>query len=87
MPNFGRIISLAYMRILERPPDPGGLDNYNRLMNDGLTEAMMRESLLRSAEYASRNPDLAGVSAVRSAAASNPGRPKKVSRRKAGARR
>jgi len=88
MPNFGRIISLAYMRILERPPDPGGLDSYNRLMNDGLTEAMMRESLLRSAEYASKNPDLAGASAVRATAASNPGRPKKVSaRRKAGARR
>jgi hypothetical protein len=59
MPNYGRIISLAYLRILERAPDPGGLEDYNRLMNQGLTEAMMREALLRSAEYASRNPDLA----------------------------
>src|SRR5262249_40034049 len=88
MPNFSRIISLAYMRILERPPDPGGLDNYNRLMNDGLTEAMMRESLLRSAEYAAKNPDRAGAAATRTALAPNPGRAKKASaRRKAAARR
>ena len=58
MPNYSRIIGLAYMRILERAPDPGGLENFNRLMNDGLTEAMMREALLRSPEYASKNPDL-----------------------------
>jgi hypothetical protein len=57
MPNFGRIVSLAYLRILERPPDPGGLENFNRLMNQGLTEAMMREALLRSPEYAANNPD------------------------------
>jgi hypothetical protein len=61
MPNFGRIISLAYMRILERAPDPGGLESYNRLMNEGLSEAMMRESLLRSPEYAAKNPDLVGA--------------------------
>jgi hypothetical protein len=58
MPNFGRIVSLAYLRILERPPDPGGLDNFNRLMNQGLSEALMREALLRSPEYAAKNPDL-----------------------------
>jgi hypothetical protein len=56
MPDFSRIISMAYVRILERPPDPGGLENYNRLMNEGLSEAMMREALLRSAEYAQKNP-------------------------------
>jgi hypothetical protein len=71
MPNFGRIISLAYVRILERAPDPGGLESYNRLMNDGLSEAMMRESLLRSPEYAAKNPDLAGA---RSASAPAVGR-------------
>jgi hypothetical protein len=87
MPNFGRIISLAYMRILERPPDPGGLDSYNRLMNDGLTEAMMRESLLRSPEYAAKNPGLAGASGARIAAASPVARKKASARRKAGARR
>jgi hypothetical protein len=87
MPNFGRIISLAYMRILERPPDPGGLDSYNRLMNDGLTEAMMRESLLRSPEYAAKNPDRAGASGAQIAAASPVAKKKASARRKAGARR
>ncbi len=56
MPDFSKIITLAYLRILGRLPDPGGLENYNRLMNSSLTEAMMRESLLRSAEYAQKNP-------------------------------
>lgn len=57
MPDFTRIINLAYERILGRPADPGGLSNYNDLMNGGLTEASMRESLLRSAEYAETHPD------------------------------
>ncbi len=57
MPNFTNVISLAYLRILGRPPDPGGLDNFNRAMNSGMTEAMMREALLRSPEYAQNNPD------------------------------
>lgn len=61
MPNFSNVISLAYLRILGRAPDPGGLDNFNRAMNAGLTEAMMREALLRSPEYAQNNPGLAGV--------------------------
>jgi hypothetical protein len=56
MPDFSRIISLAYMRILQRLPDPGGLASYNQLMNSGLSEALMRESLLRSPEYAQGNP-------------------------------
>lgn len=78
MPNFGRIISLAYLRILERPPDPGGLDNFNRLMNQGLTESLMREALLRSPEYAAKNPNLARP-AIRSAAE---GRRKALPRKK-----
>lgn len=63
MPNFANIIGLAYLRILSRAPDPGGLENFNRLMNSGLTEAMMREALLRSPEYAAQNPDLARTAA------------------------
>lgn len=59
MPDFGRIINLAYTRILGRPADPGGQETYDRLMNQGMTEAMMRESLLRSSEYATKNPDVA----------------------------
>ncbi len=57
MPDFSRVINLAYGRILGRPADPSGLDNYNRLMNAGLSEAEMRESLLRSPEYANKNPN------------------------------
>jgi hypothetical protein len=56
MPNFGPIITLAYQRILGRNPDPGGLASWNRAMNDGLTEAGMREGLLRSPEYAQNHP-------------------------------
>ena len=59
MPDFSPVITLAYMRILGRRPDPGGLASWNRSMNDGLSEAGMREGLLRSAEYAQAHPDLA----------------------------
>jgi hypothetical protein len=57
VPDFSRVIDLAYHRILGRPADPSGLENYNRLMNAGLTEAEMREALLRSGEYAGKNPE------------------------------
>jgi hypothetical protein len=83
MANFSRVITLAYLRILERPPDPGGLENYNRLMNQGLTEAMMREALLRSPEYAAKNPDVARAG-TRAASRSRKGagRPKKAGRKR-----
>jgi hypothetical protein len=77
MPDFTRIIHLAYQRILGRSADLGGLENYNGLMNRGLSEAAMRESLLRSAEYAEKNPD-PGVGARTSA----PGR--KTRKKKSG---
>ncbi len=64
MPDFSRIINLAYQRILGRPADPSGLDNYNRLMNSGLPEADMREALLRSGEYADKNPDRLAASST-----------------------
>lgn len=57
MPDFSRIINQAYMRILGRPADPGGLENYNRLLNAGMSESQMRESLIRSGEYATKNPE------------------------------
>jgi hypothetical protein len=75
VPDFTRVINQAYVRILGRPVDPGGLESYNQAMNQGLTEAQMRESLLRSLEYAEKNPDLA----ARAAASS---RPKKSSKSK-----
>ena len=57
MADFAPIIRVAYQEILGRDPEPQGLANYNRLMNQGLGEATLRESLLRSQEYAARNPD------------------------------
>jgi hypothetical protein len=55
MPNFGPIIQIAYEEILERAADPGGLSFYNAQMNAGMSEADMREALLRSEEYARNN--------------------------------
>jgi len=57
MPDFTPIIQEAYQEILERLADPGGLASYNQRMNQGLSEAMLRETLLRSPEYAARNPE------------------------------
>jgi len=63
VPDFSRVINLAYLRILGRLADPSGLDNYNRLMNAGLSEAEMREALLRSGEYADKNPNRSAIAA------------------------
>lgn len=57
MPNFTPIIRDAYEEILVRQADTGGLAHYDRLMNQGMSEAEMREELLRSPEYAAKNPD------------------------------
>ena len=76
MPDFSRIINMAYMRILGRPADPGGLEGYDRSMNQGMTEAMMRESLLRSPEYAMNNPDQAVQAAAASKRRSPPAKKK-----------
>ena len=82
MPDFSRIITMAYMRILGRPPDPGGLENYDRLMNQGMSEAMMRESLLRSAEYADKNPDKALATATAASASRRKAPRKKTAKKK-----
>jgi hypothetical protein len=57
VPDFSPIITSAYEEILGRSADPGGLAHYNALMNQGLSEARLREELLRSAEYADQNPE------------------------------
>ena len=76
MPDFSRIIRMAYLRILDREPDPSGLASYNGQMNGGMSEAAMRESLLRSAEYATKNPaPLAGAAARGRGARTASGRP------------
>ncbi len=54
--DFTLIIQLAYREILQREPDPGGLAYYNQQMMGGMTEAAMRETLLRSAEFAKKHP-------------------------------
>ena len=41
MPDFSPIINDAYREILERSGDPQGIRNYNRLMNQGMSEAEM----------------------------------------------
>ncbi|PYQ14242.1 MAG: hypothetical protein DMF80_13095 [Acidobacteria bacterium] len=56
MPDFARVIRDAYREILERDADAEGLAGYNGQMNAGMSEATMREALLRSPEFASRNP-------------------------------
>ena len=67
MPDFSPIIAQAYERILGRAPDPGGLSAWNRSMNEGLSEAGMREAFLRSAEYAQKHPDRTSARARRAA--------------------
>jgi len=56
MPDFRHVVRDAYLDILRRPPDPGGLEHYNRVLNEGLTLDQVREGLLRSPEYAERFP-------------------------------
>lgn len=53
--RFDPLIELAYGEVLGRQADPGGLAGYNLAMRAGLTEAQMREALIRSAEFAKRN--------------------------------
>ena len=57
MPDFSPIIEDAYREILGRDADSGGLAYYNGLMNRGMTEAQLRETLLRSPEFAEKNSD------------------------------
>ena len=87
MPDFSRIIRMAYLRILDREPDPGGLASYNEQMNGGMSEAVMRETLLRSPEYATKNPARLARAAARGRGVATKRRrpapaPKKVRSRK-----
>ncbi len=80
MPNFSRVITQAYVRIHGRRPDPGGLASFDDSMNQGMTEAAMREALIRSPEYAEKNPDAALAVARPVSRARKSGRQKKPSR-------
>lgn len=55
--RYARIIEPAYQEILGRDADEGGLDAYNAGIKAGLTEAGMRDSLMRSEEYERKNPE------------------------------
>jgi hypothetical protein len=50
-PIYAPIIRLAYKQILNREVDPSGLESYNLLMEQGMSEADMRERLIRSPEF------------------------------------
>src|SRR3990172_4030432 len=56
MPSFVKVIREACAGALGGEPDPGGLAAYNRSMNQGMSEASLREELLRSREFALRFP-------------------------------
>jgi hypothetical protein len=53
--KYERIIALAYHQILGRQPDPVGLAHYNEQMVSGMSEWMVRESMIRSDEYDKKN--------------------------------
>jgi hypothetical protein len=57
VPDFSPVIESAYREVLERDADRGGLAHYNDLMTRGMSEARLRESLLRSPEFAEKNPE------------------------------
>ena len=59
MPDFSPIIHDAYEEILERRADPQGLANYNRLMNQGMSEADIGEGGKDSRSGADDHPQLA----------------------------
>ena len=51
-PVTTRIIGRVYRELLDREPDPQGLENYRRkILDDGWTEGDLRESIRRSEEY------------------------------------
>jgi hypothetical protein len=53
------VVERAYADILDRQSDPEGRSHYDEALRSGkLTEAGLRETLLRSAEYAARFPGL-----------------------------
>lgn len=61
MANFRHVIDDAYQEILRRPVEPEEVASANARLNNGMTEAQLRESLLRSAEYQQRFPEERGT--------------------------
>ncbi|HSD28248.1 MAG TPA: DUF4214 domain-containing protein [Vicinamibacteria bacterium] len=82
MPSFAKVVREAYRDILAREPDPGGLASFNDAMNQGMTEALMREALIRSPEYAEKNPDVAPAARPAPRTRKSAGHRKKTSQRR-----
>jgi hypothetical protein len=53
--SYAKVVRMAYLDILGRLPDPGGLDFYDRALEAGMTEAEMRERMMRSEEFKKKN--------------------------------
>lgn len=49
--TYAHVVAYAYREVLQREPDKAGLENYDALMRAGMSEAAMRESLMRSTEF------------------------------------
>jgi peptidase inhibitor family I36 len=53
-----RIVRRAYEDVLGREPDASGMREYrSHIIDEGWTEAQVRDALRRSSEYRERNPD------------------------------
>ena len=46
VPDFSPVITQAYVRILRKPPDAGGLESYNQAMNSGFNQSVSNISRL-----------------------------------------
>jgi len=57
VPDFSPIIESAYQEILGRDADREGLAHYNDRVTRGMSERHLRETLLRSPEFAQKNPE------------------------------
>jgi len=55
--DFRHIVEQAFRDILRREPGDQGIEVYGRHLNEGMTEAELREILLRSDEFKDRFPD------------------------------
>ncbi|MGH7411399.1 MAG: DUF4214 domain-containing protein, partial [Candidatus Methylomirabilis sp.] len=46
-----QLVILAYIDLLQRPPDDAGLEAWTRELANGLSEAELREAIRKSEEY------------------------------------
>jgi hypothetical protein len=53
--TYAHVIAYAYRELLKRDPDREGLEHYDAMMRNGMTESELREQLIRSEEFAQKN--------------------------------